>query len=101
MEISLAPDGSLRLHTSARTFLDIPPTAFGAHAIRNILQERSYTSNDQRIGTKAFPTQDQVDKWLKTTGRRLREENEAAELAEKLAKMGLSDLDLAGLDISI
>lgn len=101
MEISLAPDGSLRLHTSARTYLDIPPTALGAHAIRNILQERSYTSNDQRIGTRAFPTQAQVDAWLKTTGRRLHEEREAQALADKLTALGLDDLDLAGLDIDI
>lgn len=100
MDISLDSDGSFLLHTGGRCQLSIPVSSAGALAIANILRERSY-EGDQRIGTAAFPTQAQLDRWLATEGRRRSEEALAQKRVEALEKLGVSDADLAGLDIEL
>lgn len=100
MDISLTPDGSFALATGGRCILTIPVSSAGALAIANILRERQYAS-DQRIGTSAFPTQAQIDRWLATEGRKRSEEAVAAKRVAALAALGMTDADLAGMDIDI
>lgn len=84
MKIELSPSGNFRLFPKedCNCSLEVPASAVGAAAILSILQEQSYNGGRARIGEPSFPTQAQLNEFL-----RKRKEN-------TFAKYNIMDLEI-------
>lgn len=109
LELSLAPDGNLRLHlpTAHQRYLDIPDTTAGLATIKRILRNaQAYDPNrgPARGHIGAFPTQAVIEAWHKVDMQRRRDEAAAeakAQDEESRAAYAAKGIDLSALEIKL
>lgn len=90
LEITLAPNGSLRLILPTGRFLDLGHEASALHFIRRILQDKVEGKKYQRGYVGDFPTQHVIEIWKKEAKRAA---YEAAKEEAALKGINLAELE--------